>query len=108
VITVSTEARREEIIRILMGGERTTAPELAAQLGVSERTIFRDLSVLTVERGYPIDTETGRAGGISMRNFRHSHKRILSRIQIKAIETAIALVDLDTAKALQSVLFAYA
>jgi len=43
---VSTEERREEIIRILLGGTRTTVPRLAAQLNVSERTIHRDLGTV--------------------------------------------------------------
>lgn len=105
---MSTDERREEMIRILLGGERTTVPKLAAQLGVSERTIHRDLLVLTVDRGYPIDSETGRAGGVFMRNYRHTHKRILSKIQIKALNTAIEMADSKTAEVLQSILHAYA
>jgi len=38
---VSTDERREEMIRILISGSRTTVPKLATQLGVSERTIYR-------------------------------------------------------------------
>jgi len=105
---VSTEARREEIIRILMGGTKTTAPKLSIQLGVSISTINRDLLVLTVERGYPIDTETGRAGGVYMRDFRHAHKHILSQEQIRALNTVMITTDPETAGALQSILHAYA
>ena len=104
---MSTEERREEIIRILLGGTRTTVPRLAAQLNVSERTIHRDLLVLTVDRGYPIDTETGRVGGVYMHDFRHAHKRILSQEQIKALNTAIATVDSGTADVLQTILQTY-
>ena len=74
--TVNINERREEMIRILLSCKRTTVPKLARRLGVSERTIYRDLLVLTVDRGYPIDAETGRAGGIFMREFRHAHRRI--------------------------------
>ena len=105
---MSTDERREEMIRILLGGKRITVPKLARQLGVSERTIYRDLSVLTVDRGYPIDTETGRSGGIFMCEFKHAHKRILSHIQIRALHTAIEMVDCETAEALRSILYAYA
>ena len=109
---VSTIWRHEEIIRILLGGQRTTIPRLAMQLGVSVRTIHRDLLVLTVERQYPIQTETGRAGGVYMENYRHLHKRILSQLQIKALNTAIKTAmetaDDETAEALQSILYAYA
>lgn len=108
MLTVSTDERREEMIRILLGGERTTVPKLASLLGVSERTIHRDLLVLTVDRRLPINTETGRAGGVFMRDYRRSHKRILSQNQIKALNTAIETADSETAQALQSILFAYA
>jgi len=104
---VSTDERREEMIRILLGGTRTTVPKLAAQLGVSERTIHRDLLVLTVDRGYPIDTETGRAGGVYMHDFRHAHRRILSQEQIKALNMAIAAMDSETADVLQTILQTY-
>jgi len=105
---VSTDERREEIIRILLGGKRTTIPKLATQLRVSERTISRDLLVLTVDRELPIDTAPGRAGGVYMHNYRHSHKRILSQEQISALDTAIAVVDFETAQSLQSIIHAHA
>ena len=105
---MSTDERREEMIRILLGGARTTVPKLAMQLDVSERTIYRDLLVLTVDRGYPIDTEPGRTGGVFMHDFRHAHKHILSQIQIKALNTAIETADSKTAEALQSILQTYA
>ena len=104
---MSTEARREEIIRILLVGTKTTVPKLAAQLSVSERTIHRDLLELTVDRGYPIDTETGRNGGVFMHDFKHAHKRIFSQIQIKALNTAIAAVDPETADILHTMLQTY-
>ena len=100
---MSTDERREEMIRILLGGTRTTVPKLAMQLGVSERTIHRDLLVLTVDRGYPIDTEPGRTGGVYMHDFRHAHKRILSQAQINALRTAIDTAVPETAEALQSI-----
>jgi predicted DNA-binding transcriptional regulator YafY len=108
VKAVSTDERREEIIRILLGGEMTTAPKLAMQFDVNVRTIYRDLVVLTVERGYPIDTVAGRTGGVFMHGFRHAHKRILSQRQITALAIAIEAVDHETAETLQSILHAYA
>ena len=105
---MSIDERREEMIRILLGGERTTAPKLAMQFGVSVRTIYRDLALLTVDRGYPIDTEPGRAGGIYMHNFRHAHRRILSQSQINALNTAIETASYEIAKTLQSILHSYA
>ena len=105
---MSTNERREELIRILRGGQRTSITRLMQQLNVSRSTINRDLQVLTVERHYPIQSEVGRAGGVYMQNYRHMHKRILSQQQIKALNTAIASADIETAASLQGILAAYA
>jgi predicted DNA-binding transcriptional regulator YafY len=96
------------MLRILMGGNRTTIPLLASMLGASVSTIKRDLAVLSVDRGYPIMTEQGNMGGVYMQNFRHAHRHILSCSQINAINTAIRAVDKDTAATLQTLLNAYA
>ena len=95
------------MIRILLGGARTTTKKLATQLDVSTRTIDRDLLVLTVDRGYPINTEEGRAGGVYMHDFRHAHKHILSQEQIKALNMAITSMDSETADTLQTILQTY-
>jgi len=105
---VSTEERREEITRILLGGQRTTMTKLAMQLGVSERTIRRDIEVLTVERQYPIDTVPGKAGGVFMHNHRHAHKGILSQAHQNALRAAILAVNPEDAATLQDILRAYA
>lgn len=47
---------------LLENGQHTTAPVLAATLGVSVRTIHRDLAALA-EAGVPVYTERGRGGG---------------------------------------------
>lgn len=47
---------------LLENGEHTTAADLADQLGVSVRTIHRDLDALA-QAGVPVYTERGRGGG---------------------------------------------
>lgn len=47
-----------DIIQILRGGTLTRAADLAAQLEVSERTIYRDIAAL-VGSGVPIEGEAG-------------------------------------------------
>ena len=42
-----------------------TAPELAAQFEVSQRTIYRDIDALS-SAGIPVYTEPGRNGGICL------------------------------------------
>lgn len=60
---MKTAERRNEIIRILCRKRHETVNNLASQLAVSERTIRRDIDVLSIH--YPIYTQTGRyTGGI--------------------------------------------
>ena len=53
------------ILLILQTRGRTTAQNLAAELEVSERTIYRDLTALSTS-GVPVYTEKGPGGGISL------------------------------------------
>ena len=46
-------------------GRRLTIPALAAELGVSARTVSRDLERLA-SSGVPISTQPGRVGGVSL------------------------------------------
>ena len=49
------------ILDLLCQRRKETVPNLAAELGVSERTIRRDIEMLTLR--YPIETVCGRYGG---------------------------------------------
>lgn len=53
------------ILLLLEKNEKLTAKYLAEHFEVSIRTIYRDLDILS-ESGYPIVTESGRDGGISI------------------------------------------
>lgn len=59
------ESRLFKIIYYLLDKGRATAPELAGELEVSVRTIYRDIDALS-ESGIPIYAETGRNGGICL------------------------------------------
>jgi predicted DNA-binding transcriptional regulator YafY len=52
-----------EIIMILLNKERVTAKELAQYFGVSTRTIYRDIDILSLSN-IPIYTNKGSGGGI--------------------------------------------
>ena len=54
-----------EITLILLNKETTTAKELADKFGVSTRTIYRDIDVLSTA-GIPVYTNKGSGGGISL------------------------------------------
>lgn len=53
------------LLILLQSNGRMTAAELAEELGVSERTIYRDVTALGTS-GVPVTTESGPGGGISL------------------------------------------
>lgn len=57
--------RLMELSDLLRGRETTPVGELAVLLGVSRRTLLRDLATLR-ERGLPIDGEAGPGGGVRL------------------------------------------
>ena len=70
-----------------------TAKELAERFGVSTRTIYRDVDVLSLA-GIPIYTEKGRHGGISLLPDYVLNKSILSEREQNEILTALQSLSL--------------
>ncbi|MBX2850700.1 MAG: WYL domain-containing protein [Phycisphaeraceae bacterium] len=66
--TLSRLERLDELAGLLTAGEIFTASVLADRLSVSPRTLMRDLDILK-EKGYPIETTSGRGGGIWLRRY---------------------------------------
>jgi len=77
-----------EIIYILLNKKKVSAGELAEQLGVSRRTICRDIDTLSVA-GIPIYTEKGKGGGISLLPDSVLNKSILSEQEQTEILSAL-------------------
>ncbi|MGB1076908.1 MAG: helix-turn-helix transcriptional regulator [Bdellovibrionales bacterium] len=63
--TISRLERLEELTCLLRGEDCHTASSLAQTLGISPRTLMRDLDILR-DKGYPIETDKGRGGGIRL------------------------------------------
>lgn len=79
-----------ELSDLLRGRETTTVHELAEELGVSRRTLLRDLAALR-ERGMPIDGEAGPGGGVRLDADRGIAAVHLSLSEIVAIWLAARL-----------------
>lgn len=62
---MSRTQRLFDLLSVLRARGRTTVGELAADVGVSTRTIHRDLADL-LEVGVPVVTEPGRYGGVTL------------------------------------------
>ncbi|MEE1767068.1 YafY family protein [Streptomyces sp. JV185] len=57
-----TPARLLKLLSVLQGGREHTGPELAERLGISPRTVRRDIDRLR-ELGYPVEATIGAIGG---------------------------------------------
>ena len=79
--------RAERILQLtdmLHGRETTTVSDLAAELGVSRRTVLRDLASLR-DRGMLIDGEAGPGGGVRLDGDRNQIPIRLSLTEIVAL-----------------------
>jgi predicted DNA-binding transcriptional regulator YafY len=63
--TGSRVERLEELKGLLKARDHSTAEGLAAELGISRRTLHRDLAILR-DSGVPIEAERGRGGGMRL------------------------------------------
>jgi len=77
-----------EIVYLLLGNESLTARELAERFGVSTRTIYRDVDVLSLA-GIPVYMEKGRGGGIRLLPEFVLNKSILSAQEQDEILSAL-------------------
>ncbi|MEG6612022.1 YafY family protein [Pseudoclostridium thermosuccinogenes] len=77
-----------EIIIILLNRGTVTAKELADRFGVSTRTIYRDIDVLSYS-GVPVFTSKGNGGGISLLEDFSLNKTILSKQESESMMLAL-------------------
>lgn len=85
-------ARLEALKALLAERDYTTAAELASELGVSVRTLHRDLSFLR-DLGVPIDSDRGRGGGLRL-----EHGWSLGRVHLNESEAIGVLLSLTIAE----------
>ena len=97
---MSTTNRRLETLALLQAHPGISATELAARLGVTERTARRDVAHLR-ELGYRIDATAGRAGGYRLASGRTMPPLLLDADEVAAValglRTAVTVEGLETA-----------
>lgn len=94
--TTSRVQRLEELKGLLKAREHATAAELAASLGVSLRTLNRDLAFLR-DSGVPIESDRGRGGGLRLqRNW------ALGRLHLSPAEAIDLLLSIAIAERMNS------
>jgi predicted DNA-binding transcriptional regulator YafY len=80
--------RLELVLTVMRDRPGITATELAREFEVSRRTLFRDLEYLR-RRGYPIEGEPGRGGGV-----RVDSRWSLGKVQLAPSEGICVLLSL--------------
>jgi len=99
--------RLDQLIGKLKAGEAYTASSLAEELGVSLRTMMRDLKTLR-DKGYPIDADKGRGGGVRLyprwgvgrltMNYREVIDLLLALNVLEKLNSQLFLNNLDSVK----------
>lgn len=82
--------RLTEIVFLLLKDERMSAGKLADYFGVSTRTIYRDIDVLSVA-GVPIYTEKGKGGGIYLDESYSLKKAMLNKTEQQELMSLLSM-----------------
>jgi predicted DNA-binding transcriptional regulator YafY len=95
--TASSRLQRlEQLKGLLKAREHATASELSGELGVSLRTLNRDVGLLR-DSGVPIESDRGRGGGLRLqRNW------ALGRLHLSAAEAIDLLLSIAIAERMNS------
>jgi len=89
---LETLARRQNIMRLLCRYRHMTIKSLAMEFGVSERTIRRDIEVLSLTE--PIYTQTGRYdGGVYISSSYTTEKMGMVRAEAAVFEKLITFAE---------------
>ena len=110
---MGTAERRNEILRILCRRRHETISGLSSEFSVSERTIRRDIEVLSLS--YPIYTQTGRYyGGVYILDSFSPERMYMSNAELSVLNKLLAsarqqktLLSKEETEVLQSIILQY-
>ena len=99
--------RRQQILELLCQRRKDTMQNLAAELGVSERTIRRDVEILT--RSYPLETVCGRyGGGVRVADWYHLDRQRMSPTQTALLRRLAADLRGEDLEVMEQILLKFA
>lgn len=99
--------RRQQILELLCQRRKNTMQNLAAELGVSERTIRRDVEILT--RSYPLETVCGRyGGGVRVADWYHLDRQRMSPRQTALLRRLAADLRGEDLEVMEQILLKFA
>ena len=102
---MNTTDRRTEIMNILIIRRHTTARELADELGVTTRTIQRDIQALSP--GFPVYTRQGGDGGIFIGDDYKPYVNTLSADELKTLRELYGQAEGSQKKILLQIIHKY-
>ena len=88
---MSTVERREQLIQILVLCGKTSTRVLAEKLEVSERTVLRDIDILSGY--YPISVDYGRHGGYYITNYKVLNLPCMKEYEINLLKKITSDID---------------
>ena len=89
---METSERRKAIIKLLCRRRYITTQELASEFCVSERTIYRDIEILSMSE--PIYTKTGRyGGGIYIVDGYYSDRSYFSELELSVLNRIVEHIN---------------
>ena len=94
--------RQQAIANILVHRRQETMENLAAEFGVSRRTIVSDITALTCS--LPIESVRGHHGGVRLADWYRPHRQTLSPEQAGALRRAATRAEGEEKRLLLSVL----
>ncbi len=95
-----TMDRHDQLLRLLRRRADWTVADLARELGVSRRTVLRDLGALR-GAGFDIDTFSGPGGGVRL-----NPTSVMITSQLRTNEVIALIVSVELARAAKTVPFA--
>lgn len=95
-----TTDRREQLLRLLRRRADWTVAGLAREVGVSRRTVLRDLGAVR-ERGFDIDAFSGPGGGVRL-----NPTSVMITSQLRTDEVVALVVSVEIARAARTIPFA--
>ncbi len=102
----SATERRQLVLEAISDRRQVKLDDLAADFGVSERTIRRDVELLSCS--YPIFTVQGGGGGVRAMDGWYASKRYLYDDQEALLRALLPGLQPEQQKTMQSILAAFA
>jgi predicted DNA-binding transcriptional regulator YafY len=84
--------RRNRLLGLLRSEDHWTTADLRMQLGVSQRTLMRELAALK-EAGFPIESDRGRGGGVRLDGRWGIERLNLSHYEVIELILSLAIVE---------------